>query len=375
MAKDIKELLEKYEDDDLSSKIDFGENLKEIKIKDAMNNTAKENKIADPNRTIKLDAYDKKILEILLNNAREHISVIGKKIRLRRENVNYKINRLIKAGLIKEFNIVLNEKKLGLAHYVVLLELANLKEKSEEEIINYLKESRYMTWIGPAAGRWSLIFDIILPERVELSEVINEFLTKFKKYIDEYVVLRWEEGSHFGFKFLGSKERGKRLEFSSEKVNLDKKDAHIISLLNTDARASLVDISEKVGLTPNGAGNRIKKLEKEGVILGYTISLDWKKLGYEWYGIQLKLIKFGEEINKRLVDFFTKHKRITFYSRYIGAAWDYDIGLLGKSSVELRNFINEFRAQFSDIAKIYNVILPLEEITGYKLPNGVFATN
>ena len=43
---------------------------------------------------IKLDAYDKKILEVLLNNAREQISTIAKKVRLRRENVNYKINRL-----------------------------------------------------------------------------------------------------------------------------------------------------------------------------------------------------------------------------------------------------------------------------------------
>ena len=322
-----------------------------------------------------LDAYDKKILEILLNNAREHISVIGKKIRLRRENVNYKIHRMMKAGLIKEFNVALNEKKIGLTHYVVLLELVNLKEQSEEKIILYLKESKYMSWIGPAAGKWSLIFDILLPEKVELTAIINDFLTKFKKYIDDYVILKWEEGDHFGFKFLGSIERKKRTEFSSEKINLDKKDAHIISLLNADARTSLVDISEKVGLTPNGAGNRIKKLEKDGIILGYTISIDWRKLGYEWYGIQLKLIKFGEETNKRLIDFFTKHERITFYSRYIGEAWDYDIGLIGKNSAELRQFINEFRAQFSGIAKIYNVILPLEEITGYKLPNGVFATN
>ena len=320
------------------------------------------------NFSIELDAWDRKILECLLNNSREQVSVIGKKIRLRRENVNYRINRMIKSGLIKEFNIALNEKNLGLRHYVVLLELANLKEHSEEEIVLYLKEGRYISWIGPAAGRWSLIFDIIIPENVDLASVINEFLMKFKKYIDEYVVLQWEEGYHFGFKFLGSREKKRGSEFSPEKITLDKKDAQILSLLNIDARASLVEISEKVGMTPNGAGNRIKKLEKEGVILGYTISLDWRKLGYEWYGIQLKLIKFGDEINKQLVDFFTKHERIIFYSRYIGAAWDYDIGLMGKDSKELRNFINEFRAQFSDVARIYNVFLPLEEITGYKIP-------
>ena len=70
---------------------------------------------------IKLDLYDKKILGILLDNSREQISTIAKKIRLRRENVHYKISRLVKLGLIKEFNMILNEKNLGLSHYILFL--------------------------------------------------------------------------------------------------------------------------------------------------------------------------------------------------------------------------------------------------------------
>ncbi len=45
---------------------------------------------------------------------------------------------------------------------------------------------------------------------------------------------------------------------------------------------------------------------------------------------------------------------------------------MAKNSIELREFINEFRTQFSDIAKIHDVFIPLEESSGYKLPKGVF---
>lgn len=321
---------------------------------------------------IKLDLYDRKILEILLNNSREQISSIGKKIRLRRENVNYKINRLIKAGLIKEFNTVLNEKKLGLAHYVVFLELANLQEGTEKEILEYLKGSRFMSWIGTSAGRWSLVFDIILLEGIELDKILNELLTKFNKYIDEYVILRLQEGDYFGFKFLGLIEKNKTGNFLSKRIKLDDKDMQILSLLNRDSRINLVEISRQVGLTPNGISNRIKNLEKQGIILNYSISLEWKELGYEWYGIQLKLIKFGEDVDKKLLDFFVKHKKIAFYYKYLGGVWDYDVGLIAKNSIELRDFINEFRKQFSDVAKISDVFLTLDEATGYKLPKGVF---
>lgn len=114
---------------------------------------------------IKLDIHDKRILEILLSNSREQVSSIGKKIRLRRENVNYKISRLTKLGLIKEFNTVLNEKQLGLVHYTVFLELVNLQNGTEKEILYYLKENGNMSWIGTSAGKWSLTFDIVVSEK------------------------------------------------------------------------------------------------------------------------------------------------------------------------------------------------------------------
>jgi len=144
---------------------------------------------------VKLDVYDKRILEVLINNSREQISSISKKIKLRRENVNYRINRLIKSGLIQEFNTILNEKRLGLSHYVVFLELTNLQENTEQILLDYMEKNKYMFWIGPSAGRWSLIFDVIIPEDIELDKVIKGMMKKFSKYIDEYVILKLHEGN------------------------------------------------------------------------------------------------------------------------------------------------------------------------------------
>ncbi len=321
---------------------------------------------------IKIDAYDKRILETLLVNSRKQVSAIGKKVRLRRENVNYKISRLIKEGLIKEFNTILDEKKLRLSHYVVFLELINLEENTEQLILEYLKESKFMSWIGTSAGRWSLVFDIVIPEKSELDKILNDLLIKFGEFIDNYVVLKLHRGDYFGSKLLGTVKKPNSNYTKIQDFNIDKTDLKILSLLNKNSRVNLVEISEKVELTPNGINNRIKNLEKRGFILGHTISLDWKKLDYEWYGIQLKLIKFGEDIDKKLIDYFTQHKSIVFYYKYLGGSWDYDVGVIVKNSIELKDFINEFRKKFSDIAKISDVFLVLEETSGYKLPKGIF---
>jgi len=322
---------------------------------------------------IKLDAYDKKILEILLNNSRTQITTIAKKVRLKRENVNYKINRLIKLGLIKEFNVITNEGKLNLTHYTVFIELINLKSDTEKQILNYLEKNKYMTWIGPAAGKWSLIFDVILNERIELDSAMKDLFNKFGKHIGEYIILRNQNAEYFNLKPLKGMKKSGIEKHKISKVKLDEKDMKILSLLNEDTRCNYAKISSKIGLTPNGINKRVKNLEKSGVIEGYTSSIDWKKLGYEWYGLQLKLTKFSEETNKELQNYLREHEKIIFYNKYLGGAWDYDIGLLVKNSEEVRMFINEFRAKFFESIKIYDVFLVLGEIVGYKLPRGVFA--
>jgi Lrp/AsnC family transcriptional regulator, leucine-responsive regulatory protein len=321
---------------------------------------------------IKIDAYDKKILEILINNSREQITTIAKKVRLKRETVNYKINRLINLGLIKEFNLILNEKKLGLTHYTVFIELTNLKGDTEKEILDYLEKNQHMSWIGTAAGKWSLVFDIILHERIKLDEAIRELLLKFGKYIGEYTILRTQDAEYYNLKPLGIFKKTTEKKENKETPNLNEKDFKILSILNQNARTNFVSISSKVGLTPNGIIQRVKNLERKQVIEGYTTSVDWKKLDYEWYGLQIKLTKFNAESAQEIVKYLRTHKKVIFYNKYLGEMWDYDFGILVKNSEEVRDFINEFRTKFFDIMKIHDVFLVLGEVSGFKLPQGVF---
>jgi len=322
---------------------------------------------------IKLDAFDRKILEILIENSREQISTIAKKIRLGRENVHYRINRLVKLGLIKGFNTILNEENLGLSHYVVFLELVKLEEETEIQIIDYLKNNPFMSWIGTSAGKWSLVFDIILyEENSNLEKALKDFLKEFGNFVDDYKVLKLSKSEYFASKLIEKENNFIPINKGKNKLKLDKTDYKILSLLNQDSRKTLVEISTKTNLTPNGVNNRIKRLTENNVIVGYTISIDWKKLDYEWFAIQIKLNKHEEEIEKEIKKFFISHKRVVFYYKYLGGSWDFDIGVLVQNSNELREFINEYRKKFSEVSKVSDVFLTLEETTGYKMPSGVF---
>jgi Lrp/AsnC family transcriptional regulator, leucine-responsive regulatory protein len=60
---------------------------------------------------------------------------------------------------------------------------------------------------------------------------------------------------------------------------LDATDRRILTALAEDSRASLRDIAERVGLSQTPLLRRIRRLEQAGVIAGYGVRLDERKLG------------------------------------------------------------------------------------------------
>jgi Lrp/AsnC family leucine-responsive transcriptional regulator len=60
---------------------------------------------------------------------------------------------------------------------------------------------------------------------------------------------------------------------------VDETDRAIIDLLRQDARRTVSDIAGRVNLSPAPVKRRIDRLEKLGVIAGYTVVLDHQKVG------------------------------------------------------------------------------------------------
>lgn len=63
-------------------------------------------------------------------------------------------------------------------------------------------------------------------------------------------------------------------------VELDAKDLEILRILEEEGRRSTNDIAEQIRLSPSATSRRIARLESDGIIEGYSVKLDLKKLGY-----------------------------------------------------------------------------------------------
>jgi Lrp/AsnC family leucine-responsive transcriptional regulator len=60
----------------------------------------------------------------------------------------------------------------------------------------------------------------------------------------------------------------------------DSIDHKILTILRRDARATNAEIARRVGMAPSAVLERVRKLEKKGLIQGYTTRLDPHAMGY-----------------------------------------------------------------------------------------------
>lgn len=73
---------------------------------------------------------------------------------------------------------------------------------------------------------------------------------------------------------------------------MDALDRTILEHLEFDGRSSMQDLSELTGLSRSAVFTRVKRLEEQGVIGGYTVRVNRKKLGFEiraYCNVSLKL--------------------------------------------------------------------------------------
>ena len=61
---------------------------------------------------------------------------------------------------------------------------------------------------------------------------------------------------------------------------MDARDLNILALLQSDARLGYADIGARVGLAASSVHERVRKLERAGVIRGYRADIDLERAGF-----------------------------------------------------------------------------------------------
>lgn len=118
-------------------------------------------------------------------------------------------------------------------------------------------------------------------------------------------------------------------------MKLDSVDFKILKMLIENGKETLDKISDEVGLSTSGVRRRVKKLEEEDVIRGYTAKVDPEKAGY---GVVAFLnIDVDSSEAGRIAGVLSRCKGVCEVHRTTG-----NHGLIAKFRAENRGEISDF---------------------------------
>ncbi len=124
-----------------------------------------------------IDKIDYALLNVLSENARIPLIELAEQLDCSSQTVNYRINNLLKNGVIKAFRVNLDHMKLDLQHYKVDIYLKDHTMK--KPVFDYLKEKPYLEYMNLAMGWSDLEPEFVVKDINELMKILDEINAKF----------------------------------------------------------------------------------------------------------------------------------------------------------------------------------------------------
>ncbi len=307
---------------------------------------------------IRLDVADMKLLTALDKNCRIPSTQLAKKIGKSRQAVDYRINQLVKEGIITGFQASINPHKMGYKLYKIYLKLRNLPQK-KEDLVNYLKKSGVVYWMGECSGSWDLIFGVFCKTDKDFFDLKNEFFSEFSEVIlnvygDSLVDVKQFPKMYF------LKKSEEPVMFAGELIDnkLDDLDAKILEEVVNNGRISLVELSFRTKATIKTIQGHMKDLEKEGIIIQYRIGIDLNKIKKELYKAVISLDNYSKENERKFTNYISGLPQVQYFIRNI---WNLEIEFVVDNYQEYYGLIESLKKEFPYMIKTVDSVLMISD--------------
>ncbi|TDX86377.1 Lrp/AsnC family transcriptional regulator [Epilithonimonas xixisoli] len=152
-------------------------------------------------------------------------------------------------------------------------------------------------------------------------------------------------------------------------MGLDKKDILILEILQEDSTLSVKEISEKIGLTFTPTYERIKNLEKNGVVEKYVALLNREKLGINivvYCNVRLK--EQSQTTLKDFENYITKYDEVQEIISLSGE-YDYQLKILATDINSYNTFTVNVISNSPHIGQYHSsiVLAEVKKSTKFKL--------
>ncbi|MEK6963773.1 MAG: Lrp/AsnC family transcriptional regulator [Nanoarchaeota archaeon] len=307
-----------------------------------------------------MDRIAKKILCALDVNCRVPLSRLAKDLRLSRNVVAYRIQKLEKEGVITKYICSVNLGLLGYKTYKVYFKILNARSGLEGDFVEFLLKDKQVIHALKTEGA----FDYSATLAVQSIRELDDFLIRLKSQFKELVVDYWVSILVYSKVFklnkwlLGEKKEWPKMErYSGEGKTeaIDEEDKKILRELSQGANTPMVELARKTKLSLDVVKYRLKKLSKS-MVNAYRVMLNLNKLGVYHYVVMLRVRQASHQDEERLVSWCALKSNVMYCSKRIGY-FDFEINAAITDINDLNEFMTELKQEFSTIIGSYETMI------------------
>ena len=313
----------------------------------------------------KLSETDKRIIYELGRDARQSYKAIARSIRSKTEVVAYHIQQLVKQGVITQFVPVISLTQLGIYTFKIYLKLHGLTKEIEQKLIEHLVNNPDVTWVAKTVGNWDLLIALYSPDIITFAQKKNQILSEFSHSIAGYDITMIEDAIVFNRDYLTNQRIDYRTEFvfggDSPQIAIEDDEKELLRLIRNDGRFQLRDIAQKLRVDPRTTAAKIKKLERLGVIQGYTTFISLSTIGLQLYKLCISLTHYNEKELVKIISYAKQNSSLLHIIKAIGA-WELEFELESSNLASIYSFMNELKNNFPQSIKNINLVTITEEL-------------
>ncbi len=133
-----------------------------------------------------LDDLDKKLLTLLLNNARIPLVELAQKTQSTVDIIRRRMKNMEQSGIILKYRIAVDHRKLGFIMFKAFVYFHTISEKEEKKLLQYSLEHPNIVYLIKQFSSWDYEIEIMAKSYEEFIAIMNEVKEMFSESIRNY---------------------------------------------------------------------------------------------------------------------------------------------------------------------------------------------
>lgn len=296
----------------------------------------------------KLDKKDYEILRELDLNYRQSLSRIAKKVRLSKNSVSLKFEKL--KPYISHASTAINQEALGYTQLRIFYSFDFYDSILENTLLERIKDFPDVYWASRLFGRYDFCLCLLVPDFSTYISLITSFNEGLEDRIKEKELQVVEKERHNRNNFIHDDPISLHTR-ELKNYNLVPAAKKVLLEILEDPRVQLTTIAERTGMTVKTVSTHIKNMERSGFIQGYFITLLPMKFGLVTFKMLLQVREHKIKFEKRLRNLINTR----LMCREIGM-WDYEIDFLYPNIMKLEADLEKLNVEFPRMFKKIEIL-------------------